>query len=45
MSNQLNSRNYENLKLNTIIFENESHETCYPVFINRGLRELNYDDE
>ena len=45
MANLLNSRNYKNLKLNTIIFENESHATCYPAFISRGLRELYKNDE
>lgn len=47
MLEQLNSRNYENLKLQTVIFENESHITCYPAAMSRGLIELfkNNDEE
>lgn len=36
----LRSRNYQNLNLETVIFENESHATCYPAAISRGLIEL-----
>lgn len=34
------SRNYKNLNLKTVIFENESHYTCYSVALSRGLIEL-----
>ena len=34
------SRNYKNLNLNTMVFENENHYTCYSVAITRGLIEL-----
>ena len=40
MLEQLNSHNYKNLKLKTVIFENESHLTCYPAALSRGLIEL-----
>ena len=40
MVQQLNSRNYDNLKLETHIFEDESHFTCYPAAMSRGLIEL-----
>ncbi len=40
MREQLNSHNYENLKLKTVIFENENHFTCYPAAMSRGLIEL-----
>jgi len=40
MANLLNSRNYKNLKLNTRIFENESHSTSFYPFMNQGLSEL-----
>ena len=36
----LSSRNYENLNLKTVIFENENHVTCYPAAMSRGLIEL-----
>jgi hypothetical protein len=36
----LRSRNYWNLKLNTVIFEGEGHITCFPAAISRGLTEL-----
>lgn len=47
MVQQLNSRNYKNLKLEIVIFENESHFTCYPAAMSRGLIELfnNENDE
>lgn len=45
MANLLNSRNYKNLELNTFIFENESHSTCYPLFINQGLKEVYKNDD
>lgn len=38
------SRNYENLNLKTVIFENEDHVTCYPSAMSRGLIELLNDD-
>ena len=43
----LSSRNYENLNLKMVIFENEDHVTCYPAAMSRGLVELfsNEDDE
>jgi uncharacterized protein len=40
MENLLLSRNYPNLKLKTVIFENESHTSCVPAAISRGLIEL-----
>ena len=40
MEGQLRARNYKNLKLETVIFENENHVTCYPAAISRGLVEL-----
>ncbi len=41
------SRNYKNLNLKTMVFENENHYTCYSVAITRGLIELqgNKDEE
>jgi predicted alpha/beta superfamily hydrolase len=46
MADKLLSRNYKNLNLETFIFENESHVTCYPAALSRGLVELfnNNDD-
>lgn len=38
MENILNSRNYPNLKLETHIFENETHPSCYAAAISRALR-------
>lgn len=40
MAELLLSRNYKNLNLKTVIFENENHVTCYPAAISRGLVEL-----
>jgi len=40
MVEQLQSRNYKSLRLETFIFENESHVTCYPAALSRGLVEL-----
>jgi len=40
MVEQLQSRNYKSLKLETVIFENETHVTCYPAAMCRGLVEL-----
>ena len=40
MIEMLLSRNYKSLKLETAIFENESHVTCYPAALSRGLVEL-----
>jgi uncharacterized protein len=44
MENLLLSRNYPNLKLKTVIFENESHTSCAPAAISRGLIELFKND-
>ncbi|MBT8378140.1 MAG: hypothetical protein KJN64_02795 [Ignavibacteria bacterium] len=40
MSEQLNSRNYPNLELETHIFENETHSSCYAASISRALKVL-----
>lgn len=40
IANLIYSRNYENLNLKTMVFENENHYTCYSVAITRGLVEL-----
>ena len=40
ISDLMYSRNYENLNLSTMVFENENHYTCYSVAITRGLIEL-----
>ena len=40
MAERLNSHNYESLELTTVIFENESHYTCYPAAMSRGLVDL-----
>lgn len=45
MANLLNSRNYKNLELNTFIFENESHSTCFPVFITQRLKGIYKNDD
>ena len=47
MVHQLSSRNYYNLKLKSVIFENEDHFSCYPAAMSRGLIELfnNENDE
>ena len=37
----LRSRKYKNLTLETAVFENETHVTCYPAAISRALVELN----
>ena len=34
------SRNYKNLKLKTMVFENENHYTCYSVALSKALIEL-----
>lgn len=44
MVQQLNSHNYRNLKLETVIFDNENHFTCYPAAMSRGLIELFNND-
>ena len=44
MEKLLLSRNYPNLKLKTVIFENESHTSCAPAAISRGLIELFKND-
>jgi len=40
MEELISSRNYENLNLQTVIFEDENHVTCYPAAMSRGLIEL-----
>ncbi len=40
---QLNSRNYPGLKLNTAVFENENHTSGGAAAISRALRWLYYD--
>ena len=45
MIEQLHSHNYENLILKSVIFENESHVTCYPAAMSRGLIELFNDED
>jgi len=40
MTEILLSRNYPGLVLETAIFENENHVTCYPAALSRGLVEL-----
>ena len=45
MVEQLQSRNYKSLKLETVIFENETHVTCYPAAMCRGLVELFNNDD
>ena len=46
MVERLNSHNYNSLNLEIVIFENESHYTCYPAAMSRGLIELfNNEDE
>jgi len=37
LEERLKSRAYENLKISSIIFPNENHETVYPTFITQGL--------
>ncbi len=44
MAELLLSRNYQNLNLETFIFENEGHVTSYPAAISRGLVILFNDD-
>lgn len=41
----LQSRNYKSLNLETFIFENETHVTCYPAALSRGLVELFNNDD
>ncbi|MCX2743776.1 alpha/beta hydrolase-fold protein [Mangrovivirga sp. M17] len=36
----LRSRNYNSLKLKTVIFKDESHVTCIPAALGRGIYEL-----
>lgn len=45
MVEQLKSHNYKSLKLTVVIFENESHITCYPAAMSRGLIELFSNDK
>jgi len=40
MEELLLSRNFENLTLKTVIFENESHVSCFPGALSRALIEL-----
>jgi len=40
MAELLRSRNYRSLILETKVFENESHVTCYPASLSRALVEL-----
>lgn len=40
MSEQLLLRNYPNLELETHVFENETHESCYAASISRALKVL-----
>lgn len=37
MEEQLMSRSYEHLILNTVIFDNEDHASCYPAALSRAL--------
>ncbi len=42
----LRSRGYKNLKLETVVFDNEDHVTCMPAAIGRGIvRLLNKEDD
>ena len=45
MAEKLLSRNYKSMKLETVIFENETHVTCYPAAMSRGLVELFNNDD
>jgi uncharacterized protein len=45
MESLLLSRNYANLHLETVIFENENHISCAPAAISRGLIELFNNDK
>ncbi len=45
MVEQLQSRNYKSLKLETVIFEKETNVTCYPAAMSRGLVELFNNDD
>ena len=40
MVEQISEHHYKSLTLDTHIFENESHVTCYPAAMSRGLIEL-----
>lgn len=40
MIEKLNSRDYKNLSLSRVIFENEDHSSCYPAAMSRSLLEL-----
>jgi len=40
MKDLLSSRSYTKLKLKTVVFEDESHTSCVPAAISRGLIEL-----
>jgi predicted alpha/beta superfamily hydrolase len=40
MSARLQSRNYPSLELETHIFENETHSSCYAAAVSRGLKIL-----
>lgn len=40
MENTLSSRGFDHLSLHTVIFEGESHVSCYPAALSRGLLTL-----
>lgn len=40
MEELLLSRNFENLDVKTVIFDNENHISCFPAALSRGLIEL-----
>ena len=40
MIEMLLSRNYKSLKLESAIFDNKTHVTCYPAALSRSLVEL-----
>ena len=40
MEELLRSRNYKNLELETVVFEDEDHYSCAPAAISRGINEL-----
>lgn len=40
MVDSLYSRNYKSLELIKVVFDNESHTSCYPAAMSRGLIEL-----
>jgi len=40
MDSLLRSRNYPNLEIESIVFENETHGSTVPASISRGLKML-----